>query len=82
MLGPAMMNGVSCHIYSTNVVTEDNSSRLERQMKLLKKLAQSTTLGDSMSDGTVLRFCTGARDSGLALGRPRHQCVTKEDAVA
>jgi hypothetical protein len=24
VLGPAVMDGVCCHVYSTNVVTEDN----------------------------------------------------------
>ena len=28
MFGPAMMSRVSCHIYSANVVTGDNCSRL------------------------------------------------------
>jgi hypothetical protein len=45
-------------------------------MKLLKKLAKPTTLGNRMSHTTILRFSTGVRNYGLALGRPGYQSVT------
>ena len=47
-------------------------------MELMEKLAQPAAL----SDGTVLNFSTGARDSGLTLGLPRHQVVIEVDVVA
>jgi hypothetical protein len=51
-------------------------------MELLEKLAQPVALSDGMGDDTVLCFNSGARDSGLTLGRLRHQVVAEVDSVA
>ena len=51
-------------------------------MELPEKLAQPAAIGEGMGDGMVLCFSTRARDSGLTLGRPRHQGVAEVDAVA
>lgn len=81
MLGLTMMYRVSCHIYNSHIIAEDNGGGGEQEIKLLKKLAQPT-FGDTISNRTVLWFSSGMRDSGLALGRQRHQIVAEEDAVA
>jgi len=48
VLCATMMDGISSHIYSTNVVIVDNSSLGEGNMKLLKQLTQPTTLSNNM----------------------------------
>jgi len=82
MLRATMMNRVSRHIYSTDVVTVDQSRRRQGHMKLLKKLTKPARLSHSMCDCSILSLCTRAGDCGLAFGRPRHQIVAEEDTVA
>ena len=81
VLRSSMMNWVSGHIDSTNIVTKDNRSLLERKMKFLKKLAQPTTLSHNMSNCPVLCLSTRTRNCVLPLGFPRHQGVAKIDTI-
>jgi len=82
MLGATMMDRVGGHIDRADVVVVDNGRNSNRDMKLLEKLAQPTTLCDDVGDGSVLRFSTREGDCGLALGGPRHQVVAEEDTEA
>jgi hypothetical protein len=58
-----MMNWIGSHI--------DERSLGERNVKFLKKMAQPTTLRNSMSNITIFCLCTGTGDYSLALRRPR-----------
>lgn len=51
-------------------------------MKLLKELAEPTSLSDGVGNSSVLGLGAGAGDSMLSLGGPRYQIVTKEHTVA
>jgi hypothetical protein len=82
MLGATMMDRVGGHIDRAGIVAVDNGRNSNRDVKLVEKLAQLTTLGDDVGDGSVLRFSTGAGDCGLALGGPRHQVIAEEEAEA
>src|SRR6185312_432194 len=81
VLRSSMVNWVSCHIDSTNIVTKDNRSLLERKMKFLKKLTQPTTLSHNMSNCPVLGLGTRMRNCVLPLGLPRHQSITKINTI-
>jgi hypothetical protein len=81
VLRSSMVNWVSCHIDSTNIVTKDNRSLLERKMKLLKKLTQLTTLSHNVSNCPVLCLGTRTRNCVLPLGLPRHQSITKINTI-
>ena len=70
VLRATMMNGVGCHVDSTDIVAVDNRRRSNGDVELLQELAQPTTLGHHMSNITVLCFCIGAGDCGLTLGGP------------
>jgi len=72
VLRSSMVNWVSCHIDSTNIVTKDNRSLLERKMKFLKKLTQPTTLSHNVSNCPILGLGTRTRNCVLPLGLPRH----------
>jgi hypothetical protein len=54
MLRVPMMNWIRCHVDGTHVVTEDNRSRGEGNVEFLQKLADPRTLGDSMSNSSIL----------------------------
>jgi len=81
VLRSSMVNWVSCHIDSTNIVTKDNRSLLERKMKFLKKLTQPTTLSHNVSNCHVLGLGTRTRNCVLPLGLPRHQSITKINTI-
>jgi len=70
VLRSLMMNWVSGHIDSTNIVTKDNRSLLERNMEFLKKLAQPTTFSHNVSHCPVLCLITRTRNCVLPLGLP------------
>lgn len=76
-----MLNRVGGEIDGTDVVAEDHCRRAERGAEFIQKLAKPTTLSDSMSDSTILRFGTGAGDHGLPLGGPRDKIITEEDTI-
>jgi hypothetical protein len=81
VLGSSMFNWIRGHVDGGHVVTIDKCGRLERTMKLLKKLTEPTTLCNRMSHSVILCFSTGSRDRSLALGRPRNQTVSIVDTI-
>ena len=64
MLHATMMDGVGRQVDSNHVVAVDNRHQRDRDVKLLEKLLQPTTLSHDMSDNTVLRFNAEAGDYG------------------
>jgi hypothetical protein len=82
MLRTTVLDGIAGHVDRTDVVTEDNSSRVKRAMKLEKKLSKPAALSHDMCDGSIL--CLGARprNRGLTFGGPRDQVVTKIYTIA
>jgi len=76
-----MVDWISSHIYSTNVVIVDNSSLGEGNMKLLKQLTQPTTLSNNMCNYRVFSLSTGTGNCSLAFRGPRHQIITKINTV-
>jgi hypothetical protein len=48
-------------------------------MKFLQELAEPSGLSDGVGDDGL---CAGARHGVLAFGRPRHQVIAEEDALA
>jgi hypothetical protein len=73
VLREAMLNRVTCHVNSTDVITEDNGRGREGTLKLEKKLSKPAALGDDMSHSTVLSLDTGAGHRGLPIGGLGHQ---------
>jgi hypothetical protein len=51
-------------------------------MKLTKQLIDPTTLGDNMSNCTIVRLGTGTGHCCLSFRRPRDEVITKIDTVA
>jgi hypothetical protein len=82
MLGTAMLDWITGHVGSTDIVAEDNGSRTQRAMKLMEKLTEPTTLTHSMSYNTILSLSTRARDHGLTLRRPRYQVITEINTIS
>jgi hypothetical protein len=82
MLGAPMMNRICRHVDCTHIVAINDSRTSNQDVELLKYLSKPAAFGDSMGDGTVLSLSTGARDNGLALGRPGDQVVAEVDTVA
>jgi hypothetical protein len=77
-----MLNRVRGHVDSADIIAEDDGRSMKGSMELLKKLVEPTTLGDSMSDGTVLCLSARARDCGLALGGPGDEVVAEVDTIS
>ena len=77
-----MVDRISGHIDGVNIVTVYDGRRGNGRVELLEKLMKPTTLGNSMGNRAVLSFSTRVGHRCLALGEPRDQVVTKEDAVA
>lgn len=72
---PPMMYWIGGHIHSRNIVAENDSGLRGRDGKLTKQLTQPNTIGDSIGDRAVLRFCTGSRDNSLSLGGPHYRKI-------
>ena len=81
VLGATMLHRVRCHVNSTNIVTKDNCRSLEGMIKFLEELPYPAALGNDVGNGTVFRFSTRARNSGLSLRGPRHKVVAKIDTI-
>lgn len=64
-----MLNWIGGEIDDRNVITVHHGGTLEWGSKLSKKLSQPSSFDNTISNGTVLGFCTGARDNMLTLGR-------------
>jgi hypothetical protein len=82
MLRTTVLDGIASHVDRTDVVTEDNSSRMRGAMKLGKKLPEPAALSHDLSHGSILRLGARPRNRGLAFGRPGDQVVTKIDTIA
>lgn len=82
MLGATMMDRFGRHVEDANVVAVDNRRSSNRDLKLLKKPAKQTTLGDNIGHNTILCLSTGVGDSGVAFGGPGYQVVAKKNTVA
>jgi len=76
MLGSLMLNRVGGHVDGADVVTIHQRSSAKRGMKLLKQLAQPSSLGDTVGHGT------GSGDSILTLGGPRDEIVPEKHSIA
>jgi hypothetical protein len=78
MLGALVLNGIAGEVYYTHIATIDKASGLKRMVELLKKLAEPGNFSNTIDNGTVFSFSTGAGHGGLALGGPRCKTVSKE----
>jgi len=79
MLSPLMLDWIGRHVNSIDVVTINQHSMARWGMKLKKKLAQPSDLGNCIGHGAVLGFYTGAGDCILTFGGPRHQIISQKD---
>jgi hypothetical protein len=77
-----MVNMISSHVNNTDIVTKDKRRLGERNMKLLKKLAQPAAFSNSVSNCLIFCLSTGTGNSSLSLRRPRDQSITEKDTVA
>ena len=59
MLGSLMLNRIGGHVDGADVVTIHQRSSAKRGMKLLKQLAQPSSLGNTIGHGAILSFSTG-----------------------
>ena len=59
VLRAAMLDRVTCHVNSTDVITENNGRGRKRTLKLKKKLSKPAALSHGMSHGSVLSLGTG-----------------------
>jgi len=82
MLGSLMLNRVGGHVDGADVVTIHQRSSAKRGMKLLKQLAQPSSLSDTVGHGAILSLGTGSGDSILTLGGPRDEIVPKKHSIA
>jgi hypothetical protein len=56
MLRTSMLYRIAGHVYSADIVTEDNSRGAKRLMKLIKKLSKPTALSHGVSHSTIFRL--------------------------
>jgi len=77
-----MLNRVESHVDSTDIITIYQCSAAKRGMKLLKQLAQPSSLGDTIGHGAILSLGTGSGDSSLTLGGPRDEIVPEKHSIA
>jgi hypothetical protein len=82
VLGALVLNRVCGHVDDAKFVTKHDGGPRERSMKFLQELAEPSGLSDGVGDGVVLGLGAGARHGVLAFGRPRHQVIAEEDALA
>jgi hypothetical protein len=66
MLRATMMNRISRHIHSTDVVAVDDRRRRQGRMELLKELTKPARLSHSMCNSTILSLSTRAGHRGMA----------------
>ena len=60
MLGSLMLNRIGGHVDGADVVTIHQRSSAKRGMKLLKQLAQPSSLSDTVGHGAILSLGTGS----------------------
>ena len=71
VLRAMMVDRISGHIDSANIVRVHDGHRGNGRVELLEKLTKPTTLGHGMGNHAVLSLSTRAGDGRLALGGPR-----------
>jgi hypothetical protein len=77
-----MLNRIGGHADSADIVAIYQRGTTKRGAKLLKKLAQPGSLGNSIGHCAILSLGAGSRDSRLTLGRPRDEVVAKKHSIA
>uniref|UniRef100_A0A0A8YGQ0 Uncharacterized protein n=1 Tax=Arundo donax TaxID=35708 RepID=A0A0A8YGQ0_ARUDO len=77
VLGVPMLDRVGGHVDGANIVTIDNSCRLQGKVELTKKLMNPPTFCNGVSYSTILSFSTETGNRCLSFGRPRNQIVTQ-----
>ena len=78
MFSALMLNGITCKVRGTDVITINHCGTPRRMLELMKKLTEPTSLGHTISHATVLSFRAGSRNSGLSLGGPRNEVGPKK----
>jgi hypothetical protein len=81
VLRATMVDRISGHIDSANIITVHDGRTSNGRVELLEKLTKPTALDHGMGNHAVLSLSTRAGDGRLALGGPRDQVVTEENAV-
>jgi hypothetical protein len=82
MLHATMMDRVSGHVDSTDIVAVDDHRRRDGCMELLEQLTKPTCLSHSVRNSTVLSLRTRKRDRSLSFGGPRDDVVAEEDTIS
>lgn len=65
-----MLDQVGSKVGGADVVTVDNSGACGWATKIMEKLEKPASLYNTVSNTSVLRFCTGPGHTGLSVGRP------------
>jgi hypothetical protein len=82
VLGSTMMHGVLRHVDGRHIVAVRNGGFGNVDVELVEEMPDPGALGDGVRDSAVLGLGAGAGHRRLALGRPRHERITDEDAKA
>jgi hypothetical protein len=82
VLGSMMMHGVLRHVDGRHIVAVRNGGFGNVDTELAEEMPDPGSLGDDVRDSTILGLGAGAGHRQLALGRPRHERITDEDAEA
>jgi hypothetical protein len=77
-----MVNRVVGGVHNGHIVAVDDSSLVNIDVELLKKMAQLATLYHDIGNATILCFGTQTENHRLPLGGPGYQCITEEHTVA
>ena len=79
MLSALMLGRVARKIRCVDIVTIHDSSTSRRKLEFMEKLTQPARLSHTVSNASVLSFCTRTRDGWLPLRRPRNKVVTEKN---
>jgi hypothetical protein len=82
MLGTLMLNGVGREVDGADVIAVDQRAPRQRTLELMEQLPQSSGLGHTIRDNTVLGLRVGTGDDSLPFGQPGCQIGPEEDRVA
>jgi hypothetical protein len=81
MLRPLMLNWVGGEVHGADVVAVDERALGGRAVKLSQELSEPGRLSHAVSNSSVLRLSTRARDNWLSHGRPGDQVAAEEDGI-
>jgi hypothetical protein len=76
-----MLNRVGGEVHGADVVAVDERALGERAVKVNQELSEPGRFGHAVSNSSLLRLSTRARDNPLSLGRPGDQVAAKEDDI-